>query len=137
MKLFQFILLFFIIAYSSAQTIDQTSKSKQERSITYKGIVLDEDNQPIPFVNVFMAKGKYGTTTDFNGEFTLKTRRKRGRMTFSATGYETLIIRVNPQKTYYKVILKEEKNVLDEVVIVQRPKKRLKRKRKKIRPIPS
>ncbi len=135
MKLFQFILLFFIIAYSSAQTIDQTSKSKQERSITYKGIVLDEDNQPIPFVNVFMAKGKYGTTTDFNGEFTLKTRRKRGRMTFSATGYETLIIRVNPQKTYYKVILKEEKNVLDEVVIVQRPKKRLKKKENPAYPI--
>ena len=103
-------------------------KAIKPEKIVYKGVVYDVNNEPLPFVNVFMAKGKFGTTTDINGEFVLKTRRKRGKMTFSLMGYETKIIKVNPKKTFIKVILKEEKNVLDEVVIVQRPKKRLKKK---------
>ncbi len=124
------LLVLISLLFVANNTMAQTDKSKKEKPerIIYQGVVLDENNEPIPFVNVYMAKGKFGTTTDFNGEFKLKTRRKRGKMTFSATGYETKVVKVNPKKTFYKVVLKEQANVLDEVVIVQRPKKRLKKK---------
>ncbi len=102
-------------------------KNKPER-IVYRGKVVDVKGEPIPFVNVYMAKGKYGTTTDFDGEFVLKTRRKRGKITFSATGYQTKVIKIKPKVRYIKVVLPQEKNVLDEVVIVKRPKKHLGKK---------
>ncbi len=107
---------------------DKNTKPSKPERIVYRGIVYDQNKEPLPFVNVYMRKGKDGTTTDFNGEFILKTRRKRGKMTFSLMGYETKEIKVSPKQTFIKVILKEQKNVLDEIVIVKRPKKRLKKK---------
>ncbi len=123
----QLLVILFVLLYFNGNSQNGNLTQKPEK-IIYKGVVYDESNEPLPFVNVYMAKGKFGTTTDINGEFVLKTRRKRGKMTFSLMGYETKIIKVNPKKNFIKVILKEEKNVLDEVVIVQRPKKRLKKK---------
>lgn len=111
----------------SVYSQNKPKKNKPER-IIYRGVVLDIDKEPLPFVNVYMAKGKYGTTTDENGEFELKTRRKHGKMTISLMGFQTKVIKVRPKKRFYTIILKEEKNVLDEVVIVNRPKKRLKKK---------
>jgi len=122
---YQFLILFSLLSWSG---IGQATSTQKIERIVYKGIVYDQNMEPLPFVNVFMRNGKDGTTTDFNGEFVLKTRRKRGRMTFSLMGYQTKTIKVSPKQTYIKVVLKEEKNVLDEIVIVQRPKKRLKKK---------
>jgi hypothetical protein len=129
--LFSFLFLG-IVFISSAQKAHSDENSKK---IIYKGIVYDENREPLPFVNVYMGKGKNGTTTDINGEFTLKTRHKRGKITFSLIGYQTKTIKVNPKQTFIKVILKEEKNVLDKVVIIKRPKKRLKKKENPAYPI--
>ncbi len=125
MKHFIIFLVFILPFILTAQ--DKPHKNKPER-IIYRGIVVDKNNEPIPFVNVYMAKGKYGTTTDFDGKFELKTRRKRGKITFSATGYQTKMIKIKPKMQYIKVVLLPEKNVLDEVVIVKRPKKHLGKK---------
>jgi hypothetical protein len=121
------IVLLLVLLYFNGFS-QKNKKPEKPEKITYTGIVYDINHEPLPFVNVFMAKGKFGTTTDINGEFVLKTRRKRGKMTFSLMGYQTKVVKVSPKNTFIKVILKEEKNVLDEVVIVQRPKKRLKKK---------
>lgn len=126
MKYIIYIFLLFFSLSPYAQ-ITRKKSTKPER-IIYRGIVVDENQEPLPFVNVYMRKGKFGTTTDDNGEFELKTRRKRGKITFSLMGYETKIIKPKPKNPYLRIVLKEEKNVLDEVVIVQRPKKRLKKK---------
>jgi len=120
------ILLFVVFSVPSFGQ-KKTRKNKPER-IIYRGIVVDKNHEPIPFVNVYMAKGKFGTTTDFDGKFELKTRRKRGKITFSATGFQTKILKIKPKMSYIKVVLLPEKNVLDEVVIVSRPKKHLGKK---------
>ena len=128
-QLYIFLVLTIIFpALGHAQDLPVKPKKNKPERIIYRGKVIDENGEPIPFVNVFMAKGKYGTTSDFDGEFELKTRRKRGNITFSATGYETRIFKIKPKVKYLKVVLKKAKNVLDEVVIVRRPKKRLKKK---------
>ncbi len=124
MKRFLLLIIFLIPFFTIAQ---KPKKNKPER-IIYRGVVVDKNQEPIPFVNVYMAKGKYGTTTDFDGKFELKTRRKRGKITFSATGYQTKVIKIKPKMSYIKVVLLPEKNVLDEVVIVKRPKKHLGKK---------
>ncbi len=126
--IYSFILIFLFPFLGQAQDKPtKPLKNKPER-IVYRGVVVDQKQEPIPFVNVYMAKGKYGTTTDFDGKFELKTRRKRGKITFSSTGYQTKVIKIKPKMQYIKVVLLPEKNVLDEVVIVKRPKKHLGKK---------
>ncbi len=125
-------LLILIIFYNLG--FSQNKKPKKIR-ITYTGIILDENREPLPFVNIYFKPDKKGTTSDINGEFKLELHRKRGKLTFSLMGYETKTIKIKPKNTYVKIILKEQKNVLDEVVIVKRPKKRLKKKENPAYPI--
>lgn len=93
-----------------------------------EGKVVDEQNEPLPFVNVFLKGTTQGTTTDDNGEFSFSSPKKRGALIASFVGFKDYKIRVNKKTTYLTIVLKEESNALDEVVIVSRPKKRLKKK---------
>lgn len=96
--------------------------------LTLKGKVVDEQNQPIPFVNVYLKGTTNGTTTDDDGRFAFSIQKKRGVLEVSSVGFQTFSVRVNPKTTFLNITLKEESNQLDEVVIVTRPKKRLKKK---------
>jgi hypothetical protein len=96
--------------------------------ITLKGKVVDEFNNPMPFVNVFLKKTTYGTTTDDNGKFFLKTKKYRGTLEISFIGFQTQTIKVNKKTKYLNIVLKEGENQLEEVIIVSKPKKRLKKK---------
>lgn len=91
---------------------------------TIEGIVLDKelDNSPLPFANVFVKGTSLGTTTDFDGNFTLNNI-PSGTYTivFSFVGYETLSldnVAVEPNKfTQLSVSLGPGTNLLDEVVV--------------------
>lgn len=96
--------------------------------LTVKGKVVDEQNEPLPFVNVFLKGTTNGTTTDDNGEFSFSTKKKRGTLEVSFVGFKTFTTRVNSKSKFLTIVLKEENNQLEEVVIVTRPKKRLKKK---------
>ena len=53
-----------------------------------KGKVVDADNRPIPFVNIWVQNGNIGTTTEENGEFILSENNNNKNLIFSALGYE-------------------------------------------------
>ena len=96
--------------------------------ITLKGKIVDEFNNPMPFVNVFLKNTTYGTTTGNDGKFFLKTKKYRGTLEISFIGFQTQIIKVNKKTKYLNVVLKEGDNQLEEVIVVSKPKKRLKKK---------
>lgn len=98
--------------------------------LTLKGKVVDEQDEPLPYVNVIVKGTTMGTTTDDNGKFniTLKNKKKRGTLEFSFVGYITRDVKINPKRNNLTIVLKEENNELDEVVVVFKPKKRLKKK---------
>ncbi|WP_420552354.1 DUF5686 family protein [Tenacibaculum aiptasiae] len=96
--------------------------------LTLKGKVVDEFNNPLPFVNVVMKNTIYGTTTDDDGRFFLKTKKYRGTVEVSFLGFQTQTFSVSEKTRFLNIVLKEESNQLDEVVVVTRPKKRLKKK---------
>ncbi|CAM1358198.1 DUF5686 family protein [Tenacibaculum xiamenense] len=102
-----------------------TSVSAQ---LTLKGKVVDEFDNPLPFVNVVLQKTTHGTVTDDDGKFLLKTKKYRGILEISFVGFETQTIKVSENTKYLNIVLKEESNQLEEVVVVTRPKKRLKKK---------
>lgn len=97
--------------------------------ITVKGVILDENNLPLPYVNVIVKKTTIGTTTDDNGKFTIKLKNDKGKLEISTLGYETLVRKVSKKNTFIKITLKEEASQLDEIIIVTKPKKRLRKKK--------
>ena len=92
------------------------------------GQIVDINNEPLPYVNVYFKNTTNGIVTDFDGRFQLTAIKNRGSLEISSVGYKTLSLKYNPKKTYFKIILKEASNVLDEIIIVAKPKKRLKKK---------
>lgn len=90
-------------------------KSVQVRSIT--GRVVNESDQPIPNVTVVEQEGTNTTQTDNNGEFILKLPENAKAIRLHVLGYEQQIIQLS-NATHYTVTLKEEIDVLEEVVVV-------------------
>ncbi|WP_246124733.1 SusC/RagA family TonB-linked outer membrane protein [Algibacter pacificus] len=88
------------IAVSNAQTVS--------------GIVT-ADGQPLPGAAVIVKGTSQGTTTDFDGEFSIKAS-AQNTLSISYVGYSTKEILVGNQ-TQINVVL-EEDNKLDEVVII-------------------
>tara|TARA_R110002073_G_scaffold123234_2_gene266829 strand:- start:10927 stop:12060 length:1134 start_codon:yes stop_codon:yes gene_type:complete len=85
------------------------------------GVVLDENTkEPIPGVYVYYENKSIGTTSDIDGEFSLKYNSKiTTPIVFSFIGYTTLkisSIEIVPNKKI-TIYLKENTEVLEEVVI--------------------
>lgn len=96
--------------------------------LTIRGQILDVNNEPLPFVNVIVPKTTIGTTTDDNGNFTITLKKNKGKIEISFLGFETIEKKVSNKTEFLKIILKEEANQLEEIIIVSKPQKRLKKK---------
>lgn len=80
------------------------------------GTVLDQNNVPVPGVNVIVANTSRGTATDFDGNYQLEVS-KGEKLKFSFLGYISQTIAINGQKKL-NVSLAEDASQLDEVVVV-------------------
>ncbi len=98
-------LLFLCLSFSYAQS-------------TVSGIVLDNNNIPIPGANVIILGTKTGAVTDFDGAFTITSNSVTPPFTIktSSIGFEpnTLLVTNISQKVN---IILEEGSTLDEIVI--------------------
>ncbi|MDY0780793.1 DUF5686 and carboxypeptidase-like regulatory domain-containing protein [Tenacibaculum sp. IB213877] len=99
-----------------------------QAQLTLKGKVVDEFKNPLPFVNVYIKGTPYGTTTDDEGRFSFWMKKKRGTLEVSFIGFQTQTLKVTPKTKFLNIVLKEGSNVLEEVIVVTKPKKRLKKK---------
>lgn len=101
----------------------------QQNTYDVKGKVLDESGNPIPGITIYVSKNKptfkerensaiRGTSTDFDGNFTIKTS---VNFYLVATGinYQPFYVKTtSPIKNTYTITLKEAVNNLEEVIIV-------------------
>lgn len=83
-----------------------------------KGTVVDTNGEPIIGANITVKeKGtSNGTITDINGNFSLSNA--KGTLIISFIGYKTQEIAIKGNETNLKVVLKEDSELLDEVVVV-------------------
>ncbi|WP_299710278.1 DUF5686 family protein [uncultured Tenacibaculum sp.] len=93
-----------------------------------KGKVVDEFDNPMPFVNVYIQGTTNGTTTDDDGRFAFQMKKRRGVLEVSFVGFQTQTITITPKTKFLNIVLKEGTDVLEEVIVVTKPKKRLKKK---------
>ena len=81
-------------------------------SAQIKGVVVDENNNPIPYVNIWVENENIGTTSEQDGSFSLQLKSQEKNLIFSAIGYKKLISLFKE-----KIVLEKEIYKLDEVVI--------------------
>ncbi|HTG65987.1 MAG TPA: TonB-dependent receptor [Flavobacterium sp.] len=84
------------------------------------GGTVKENNSglSIPGVNIQIKNDTKGTTTDFDGKFTLKGVPSGSVVVFTFIGYKTFEYKVTASNTAMSITLMEDAKVLDEVVVI-------------------
>jgi len=85
-------------------------------SAQIKGKVVDESNNPVSYVNIWVENENNSTTSEENGEFTIYCQPDKN-LIFSALGYEKKTVKASESG---KVILKINTVELNEVVVAHR-----------------
>ena len=107
-------LLTFLI-FNMNLVIGQVTRGEAERN-EVKGVVVDENNKPIPYVNIWVENENVGTTSEEDGTFSLSVSETK-KICFSALGYEAKILLATNVKS---VVLYPKALELNEVVIEKR-----------------
>ncbi len=105
---------------SSMQSIDEVSQANSLPDnvvFTVSGLVSDDQNQPLPGVNVLEKGTTTGTTTDGNGEYKLNVSDANATLIYSFIGYASQEIPVNNQ-TVINVSLQPDVVSLGEVIVI-------------------
>ena len=85
---------------------------------TLKGVVLDgSSQQPLPSVNIIVEGTTTGTTTDFDGNFTLSNVKNGDKIVFSYLGFLNQTITYSGQKEI-TVTLQEDTQQLKDVIVI-------------------
>jgi outer membrane receptor protein involved in Fe transport len=80
-----------------------------------KGKVVDESNQPLPFVSIIEENTQNGTQTDFDGNFYLKIKSNESLIVFYCLGFEEQ--KINANNNQFNIILKSKSVSMNEVEI--------------------
>jgi len=85
-------------------------------SAQVKGVIVDENNQPISYVNIWVENENIGTTSEENGVFSINVSGNK-ILIFSALGYEKKSVKASDAE---KVVLTVNETKIEEVVIVKK-----------------
>lgn len=94
----------------------KTKNVPQITEVTVSGVVTDQENMPLPGVNVLLKDTNEGTITDLDGNFRI-TVDETATLVFSFIGYETKEVPVRGQ-SQLNVILEPSLTSLDNVVVI-------------------
>jgi len=83
---------------------------------TISGTVTDENGDPLPFANVYVEGTTIGTTTDIDGDYTLKVPEGSTALVVSYTGFGDQTLQLGDSNSLSFTM--SEGSVLDEVVVI-------------------
>lgn len=86
--------------------------------IEVNGLVLDQNHDPVIGATVIVKGTSTGTATDISGRFSIKAPSAQSILTITYVGYQTAEIPANSPELKSGIILKENTEVLDEVVVI-------------------
>lgn len=100
--------------------LDYGSKPPTYNNLTGEvtGTVYDYENIPLPGVSLIVKGTTIGTTTDFDGKFSIKVPENEEILVFSYLGFKTLEKIIKPKMGSISIYLEEDESRLDEVVVV-------------------
>ncbi len=103
------------LSYKVEGNLITIKEVQKDKSIVAKGVVKDEQGQPVPGVSVIIKGTVTGTATDANGNFQIKVS-ENSVLLFSFVGMEVKSVLVESDAPI-TVVMKEVVNEMDEVVI--------------------
>src|SRR5690606_29720270 len=97
----------------------QRSFAEHIEPLAYKvsGTVTDQDGEPLTGVNIQVKGTTQGTSTDFEGRFTLDDLNENAVLVVSYIGYQTQEVPVAGKSTL-NITMVSDSQLLDEVVVV-------------------
>ena len=95
--------------------ITEKKASSQQVEKIIKGKIVDESGEPLVGVNIFVAETEGGTITDFDGKFSINAP-VGSTLTISYVGFKNQQVKVD-KRNVYEIVLKQDTEVLDEVVV--------------------
>lgn len=104
------IMFFFVLSF----LLTNTALNAQEKVIS--GLVKNVEGETLVGATIIVKGSTIGTTADFSGRFELKVP-VNSLLVVSSVGYQTQEVNVN-NKNYFEILLREDKILLDEVVVV-------------------
>ncbi|WP_051254415.1 SusC/RagA family TonB-linked outer membrane protein [Arenibacter latericius] len=112
------------VLFASMMQANVTKEPRTFKSLTVgtiqdnivTGTILDENNVPMPGATVLVEGTLIGTTSDFDGNYSIAVPENAAKLSISFIGYETQTIAI-AGRTEIDIILKESANTLDEVVV--------------------
>lgn len=87
-----------------------------QSSYTLTGIVLDQNQEALPGINITIEGQTRGTVSDINGEFRIQVSGSE-TLIFSSIGYTSQSIPVN-SRSHISVVLAEDNQQLGEVIVI-------------------
>ncbi|MGB2274014.1 MAG: TonB-dependent receptor domain-containing protein [Flavicella sp.] len=101
--------------------VSLTSFGQEKAVISGKVTDKEMDNEPLPFANVFIKGTTTGTTTDFDGNYTLAVSEGSVTLVFSFVGYATIEVPMSLESgqnyTISKALGASEGITMDEVMV--------------------
>lgn len=117
MKVGIWVIINFIAISGLVATNTPLGVVSQQQIRAIKGVVTDENSEPIIGANVTIEGTTQGTITDVNGEFTLDNVNANSVLVITYIGYHTRKIVIGNQ-SMLNIMLKEDTQVLDELVVI-------------------
>ena len=117
--LFMFLLPSHLFSQAASMPEEQPTEIQEVRgddNRKIKGIIYDEQGETIIGASVLIKGEETGTTSDMDGKFTLEAP-QGATLVISYIGYHPQEIKVR-KRTTLNIILKEDNQLLDEVVVV-------------------
>ena len=99
-------------------TVGKQSNRLQRERKTIKGRVTDEKGEPIIGASVSIVGSKIATITDLDGYYVLKDVPLDALVQFSYIGFTSIAIKASKNKSLANVEMKENSELLDEVVVL-------------------
>lgn len=82
-----------------------------------RGVVVDEQNETVPFATVVFVDSTVGVVSDENGRFYLESDNNYTEIEVSFIGYELKILTIKRRDFDLRIVLTKTSDVLDEIVI--------------------
>ncbi|WP_347049550.1 SusC/RagA family TonB-linked outer membrane protein [Flavobacterium olei] len=102
------IFLIFMIVFTAQVSLAQVK--------SVKGVITDSDGMPLPGASVAVQGGQKGTTTDFDGLYSIEVQKGQS-LVFTYVGLETQTIVVGDAATLNVKMIPAASNALNEVVV--------------------
>ena len=105
-----------IVLSSNKERNSQPATAHRVAAYTVKGKVLDSKGEPIIGATIVEVGTTNGSVTDFEGNFTLEVSKPNAKIEISYIGYRKEVLE-SKQGSVMRVVMKEDTEVLDEVVV--------------------